>query len=35
VIGAAQRLAAANLAEAEQVLAGAGDYSSPFLPIPF
>ena len=35
LIEAEQRLAETNLAEAEQVLAGAGDYSSPFLRIPF
>jgi hypothetical protein len=35
LIGAEQRLAETNLAEAEQVLAGADDYSSPFLRIPF
>jgi predicted aldo/keto reductase-like oxidoreductase len=35
VIEAEQRLPETNLAEAEQVLAGAGDYSSPFIRIPF
>jgi aryl-alcohol dehydrogenase-like predicted oxidoreductase len=35
LIEAEQRRAKTNLAEAEQVLAGAGDYSSPFLRIPF
>ena len=35
LIEAEQRLAETNLAEAEQVLADAGDYSSPFLRIPF
>jgi predicted aldo/keto reductase-like oxidoreductase len=35
LIEAEQRLAETNLAEAEQVLAGASDYSSPFLRIPF
>ena len=35
LVEAEQRLAETNLAEAEQVLAGAGDYSSPFLHIPF
>jgi predicted aldo/keto reductase-like oxidoreductase len=35
VIRAEQGLAESNLAEAEQVLAGADDYSSPFLRIPF
>jgi aryl-alcohol dehydrogenase-like predicted oxidoreductase len=35
VIEAERRLAETSLADAEQVLAGAGDYSSPFLHIPF
>jgi predicted aldo/keto reductase-like oxidoreductase len=35
LIEAERRLGATSLAEAEQVLAGAGDYSSPFLRIPF
>jgi hypothetical protein len=35
LIEAEQHLAETSLAEAEQVLAGAGDYSSPFLRIPF
>ena len=35
LIEAEQRLAETNLAEAEQVLADAGGYSSPFLRIPF
>ena len=35
VIEAERRLAETSLADAEQVLAGAGDYSSPFLRIPF
>jgi aryl-alcohol dehydrogenase-like predicted oxidoreductase len=35
LIEAEQRLAETNLAEAEQALAGAEDYSSPFLRIPF
>ena len=35
LIEAEQRLVETNLAEAEQVLADAGDYSSPFLRIPF
>jgi aryl-alcohol dehydrogenase-like predicted oxidoreductase len=35
VIEAERRLADTSLAEAEQVLAGADDYSSPFLNIPF
>jgi predicted aldo/keto reductase-like oxidoreductase len=35
VIEAEQRLPETNLAEAEQVLAEAGDYSSPFIRIPF
>jgi aryl-alcohol dehydrogenase-like predicted oxidoreductase len=35
VIEAEQRLPETNRAEAEQVLAGAGDYSSPFIRIPF
>jgi predicted aldo/keto reductase-like oxidoreductase len=35
VIEAEQRLPETNLAEAEQVLAGAGNYSSPFIRIPF
>jgi hypothetical protein len=35
VIEAERRLAETSLADAEQVLAGAEDYSSPFLRIPF
>jgi aryl-alcohol dehydrogenase-like predicted oxidoreductase len=35
LIEAEQRLAETNLAEAEEALAGVGDYSSPFLRIPF
>ena len=35
LIEAEQRLPETSLADAEQVLAGAGDYSSPFLRIPF
>jgi predicted aldo/keto reductase-like oxidoreductase len=35
LIEAERRLAEISLADAEQVLAGAGDYSSPFLRIPF
>jgi aryl-alcohol dehydrogenase-like predicted oxidoreductase len=35
LIEAEQRLAETDLAQAEQVLAGADDYSSPFLHIPF
>jgi predicted aldo/keto reductase-like oxidoreductase len=35
LIEAERRLGATSLDEAEQVLAGAGDYSSPFLRIPF
>jgi predicted aldo/keto reductase-like oxidoreductase len=35
LIESEQRLAETDLAEAEQVLAGVGDYSSPFLRIPF
>ena len=35
LIEAERRLPETNLADADQVLAGAGDYSSPFLRIPF
>ncbi len=35
LVEAEQRLPETSLADAEQVLAGAGDYSSPFLRIPF